>query len=76
MAFVLTTTLTAAVLNITENFLPKKNYLLTSISALLIVLVLAVTIESLVAWIRLLRNPQTPEAAPARDHNLSVDVPD
>jgi carbon starvation protein len=67
MAFVLIITLTAAVLNITDNFLPKKNYLLVVISVLLILLVVAVTLESIVAWFRLLRNPTTPEYAPAED---------
>ena len=76
MAFVLVTTLTAAVLNITDNFLPKKNYLLVVISVLLILLVAAVTIESIVAWFRLLRNPRTPETAPELDVIPSVNVPD
>ena len=76
MAFVLTTTLTAAVLNITGNFLPKKNYLLVAVSVLLILLVVAVTIESIAAWIRLLRNPQTPETTSAPDPVPPVDVPD
>ena len=76
MAFVLVTTLTAAVLNITDNFLPKKNYLLAAISALLILLVVTVTLESIVAWIRLLRNPQTPETPPAPDPLPPVNLAD
>ena len=76
MAFVLTTTLTAAVLNITGNFWPKKNYLLTGISVVLILLVVTVTVESIAAWIRLLRNPQTPESASTPDPVPPVAVPD
>ena len=76
MAFVLTITLTAAMLNITDNFLPKKNYLLVVISVLLILLVAAVTLESIVAWFRLLRNPKIPETAPALDVIPPVNVPD
>jgi hypothetical protein len=76
MAFVLMTTLTAAVLNITDNFLPKKNYLLSGISVLLILLVVTVTIESIAAWVRLLRNPSAPEAAPAPDRIPNGNVPD
>ncbi|MEI7901113.1 MAG: carbon starvation protein A [bacterium] len=76
MAFVLTTTLTAAVLNITDNFLPNKNYLLAAISGLLILLVVAVTLESVAAWIRLLRNPYSPETMPSPEPALPVNVPD
>ncbi len=76
MAFVLVTTLWAATLNITQNFLPKKNYMLVALSTLLILLVLTVTIESAVSWIRLLRSPQTPETPPAADPILPMDVPD
>ncbi len=76
MAFVLTTTLTAAVLNITGNFLPKKEYLLVAISVVLILLVATVTVESVAAWLRLLRNPRTPESASAPDPVPPVSVPD
>jgi carbon starvation protein len=76
MAFVLTVTLTAAVLNITDNFLPNKNYLLVAISVVLIVLVAIVTLESIVAWFRLLRNPETPEYEPAEDVMPPINVQD
>jgi len=76
MAFVLTTTLTAAVLNITGNFLPKKDYLLVVISVVLILLVVIVTVESIAAWIRLLRNPQAAETAATTDPLASANVPD
>ena len=80
MTFVLVTTLAAAVLNITGNFLPHKNYLLVAISCVLIVLVVAVTIESAVACIRLLRNPPGPEdedaQRPVPGSGPNVTVPD
>lgn len=76
MAFVLITTLTAAVRNITDNFLPKGNYLLAGISVVLILLVVAVTVESVIALVRLLRNPQAPETEPAQDPVPEVGVPD
>ncbi len=76
MAFVLTTTLMAAVLNITDNFLPKKDYLLAGISVLLILLVVVVTIESVFAWVRLLKNPLARETAPAPDPVPPVELPD
>jgi carbon starvation protein len=53
MLFVTTTTLTAAVLNITDNFLPKGLYVLAAVSGLLIVLVVLVLAESMVCWRRI-----------------------
>jgi carbon starvation protein len=76
MAFVLIVTLTAAVLNITDNFLPKKNYLLVAISVVLIVLVVTVTLESIVAWFRLMRNPCAPENEPVEDVIPPINVLD
>jgi len=76
MAFVLVVTLTAAVLNITDNFLPKKNYLLVFISALLILLVVIVTLESIVAWIRLIRNPGMAEYPPEPEEPPPVTISD
>ena len=76
MAFVLVTTLTAAVRNITDNFWPKNNYLLAGISVVLILLVVAVTVESVVALIRLLKNPRSAETEPAKDPIPDVVVPD
>jgi carbon starvation protein len=51
MAFVLATTLSAAVLNITQNFLPKKNYLLVALSTMLmpVVAVLLVGVTTLLS---------------------------
>ena len=76
MAFVLVTTLSAAVFNITGNFLPRKDYPLVVISIVLILLVITVTLESVAAWLRLLRAPQAAEQAPAPDPIPKVDVPD
>jgi carbon starvation protein len=76
MVFVLVTTLSAAVLNITGNFWPNKNYTLTVISLLLIALVLTVVVESVASWRRLLRNPLSPEAGPGGVGGAPVDVPD
>ena len=76
MAFALVVTLTAAVLNITHNFLPQKNYLLAAISLVLILLVVAVAAESVAAWRRLLRDPQAPEQAPGPASAPPIDVPD
>jgi len=53
MLFVATTTLTAAVMNIFNNFLPKGLYLLSFISGVLIVLVCLVLVESVVCWKRI-----------------------
>ncbi|MEI6091654.1 MAG: carbon starvation protein A [bacterium] len=50
MAFVTCTTLTAALTNIFQNYLPKGMYVLAIISALLIVLVCLVIIESIINW--------------------------
>ncbi len=76
MAFALATTLSAAVLNITQNFWPKKNYTLSFISVALIVLVAVVAAESVASWFRLLREPQTPETPSGPDGAMPVNVPD
>jgi len=77
MAFALAVTLTAAVENITGNFLPQKNYLLVVISLVLMLLVVAVTIESAVACIRLLRSPEdTGDQMPTPESGVPVTVPD
>ena len=76
MAFVLSTTLTGAVLNITTNYLPNKKYLLANISLVLIVLVVWITIEAVVSWRRLLRFPQQPETPSGQDPLPPVEIPD
>ena len=50
MIFVTVTTLTAAYMNIFDNFLPKGLYVLSVVSALLIVLVCLVLVESALCW--------------------------
>jgi carbon starvation protein len=50
LAFVTTTTLSAAALNIFQNYLPQKLYALSIISAILIVLVCMVLVESILSW--------------------------
>jgi len=50
MIFILITTLSAAFINIFQNYLPKGLYTLTIISAVLIVLVCLVIFESILNW--------------------------
>jgi len=50
MIFILITTLSAAFINIFQNYLPKGLYTLTIISAVLIVLVCLVVFESILNW--------------------------
>jgi carbon starvation protein len=57
MALAFVTTLTAAVLNITDNFLPKKNFLLASVSGALILLMVWVVAECCIVWVGMLRTP-------------------
>ncbi len=55
MIFVAITTLTAASMNIFQNYLPKGLYMLSAVSALLIVLVCLVLVESVVCWRKISR---------------------
>jgi len=48
--FVTATTLSAAFLNIFQNYLPKEKYSLAVISGVLIILVISVLIESVIGW--------------------------
>jgi carbon starvation protein len=50
MSFVTVTTLSAAVINITDNYLPSQNYTLSVISGILLIMVLLVLAESVKAW--------------------------
>jgi len=50
LTFVTITTLSAAIMNITQNYLPKGLYALSAISAMLVVLVCLVLIESAMNW--------------------------
>jgi len=53
MVFITTITLYAATINIFSNYLPKQMYLLAIISAILIILVCLVLIESIVNWVKI-----------------------
>ena len=53
MIFIAITTLSAAIINIFNNYLPKKLYLLSSISAVLVILVCLVIVESVINWIKI-----------------------
>jgi len=55
MIFVAITTLTAAAMNIFQNYLPKGLYMLSAVSALLIVLVCLVLVESVLCWRKISR---------------------
>lgn len=50
MVFVAVTTLSAAAMNIFQNFLPKSLYMLSAVSAFLMVLVCLVLVESVLCW--------------------------
>jgi carbon starvation protein len=56
LAFVAVTTVTAGIENITINYYPKGNYLLTALSAFIIVMVIAILIDSARKCVWLLRN--------------------
>jgi carbon starvation protein len=53
LAFVITTTLSAALINIFRNFLPQKLYALSAISGILVFLVVWVLVESVNNWIKI-----------------------
>jgi len=55
MAFVTVTTLSAAIINIFDNYLPKGLYVLAIISAVLVALVCLVLIESILSWRKIAR---------------------
>jgi len=50
LTFITVTTLSAAILNITENYWPKGLYTLSIISAILVVLVCLVLVECSISW--------------------------
>ena len=50
MVFIAITTLSAAIINIFDNYIPKGMYILSIISAILIVLVCLVLVESIINW--------------------------
>jgi carbon starvation protein len=52
MLFVTITTLDAAVLNIVDNYIPKQMWLLVILSGMLIIMVVAILVESCIVWIK------------------------
>ncbi|MEN6462921.1 MAG: carbon starvation protein A [Syntrophomonas sp.] len=54
LAFISVTTITAGYQNIVLNYLPQQNYLLAGITGLLLIMVIAIIIQSLRKWVTLL----------------------
>jgi len=54
MTFLLVTTIVAGYQNIVNNYLPKHNYLLAVLSALMIIMVVLIVADSVRVWIRIL----------------------
>ncbi|MGB9821873.1 carbon starvation CstA family protein [Thermodesulfovibrio sp.] len=55
MAFLLVTTIVAGYQNIVNNYLPKHNYLLAVLSAVMIVMVILIVADSIRVWVSILR---------------------
>lgn len=60
MAFLLITTIVAGYQNIVNNYLPKQNYLLAVISAVMIIMVILIVIDSIRVWIQIFRGKIAP----------------
>ncbi|MCS5696005.1 carbon starvation CstA family protein [Desulfofundulus thermocisternus] len=54
MVFLTVTTITAGYQNIVINYLPKHNYLLASISAIMLIMVILIIADSVRVWVKLL----------------------
>ncbi|MEN6326522.1 MAG: carbon starvation CstA 5TM domain-containing protein, partial [Syntrophomonas sp.] len=54
LAFISVTTITAGYQNIVLNYLPQQNYLLAGITGLLLIMVIAIIIQSIRKWVTLL----------------------
>lgn len=54
MVFLAVTTITAGYQNIVINYLPKQNYLLAAISAIMLVMVIIIIVDSARVWIKLI----------------------
>lgn len=52
LAFMTVTTVSAGILNIVQNYLPKGNYLLAVLSAIIVILVAALLATSVQTWLR------------------------
>jgi carbon starvation protein len=63
LAFLSVTTVAAGYLNIVDSYLPQHNYLLALLSAVMILMVVAVIIDSVRNWLNLLGGPRMPEQA-------------
>jgi len=63
MLFVVCTTLTAAFMNIFQNYLPKGLYMLAIISGVLIVMVCLILLESVISWRKIGRMSQAERAS-------------
>lgn len=55
MVFLAVTTITAGIQNVTINYYPKGNYLLSAISVIIILMIVAVLIDCIWKWMRLLK---------------------
>ena len=64
MILITVTTLSAAVINITDNYLPEQKYLLAIISFLLLLIVLFVLVESVIAWVKMFKNYKNEKFVP------------
>ena len=56
MAFLAVTTITAGIQNVIINYLPRKDYLLSGISVLIILMIIVVLIDSMIKWSPFLMN--------------------
>jgi carbon starvation protein len=56
--FVTVTTIEAAIKSIFDNYLPKGNNLLAGMAVILIVMVVVISIDSIISWIRTAKNRQ------------------
>ena len=54
MLFLAVTTITAGIQNVTINYYPKGDYLLSAISVIIILMIVAVLVDSMWKWMRLL----------------------
>jgi len=55
MVFLAVTTITAGIQNVTINYYPKGDYLLSAISVIIILMIVAVLIDCIWKWLRLLK---------------------
>lgn len=70
MAFLAVTTLAAGYQNIVNNYLPQHNYLLATLSAIMMVMVVVIIGDSIRIWLSLWREKSTGQLNPASSTNL------